>query len=91
MSVAGRVRPSPEPFESARTDIDAWAHARRFDGCRDTRVDQVRWLNNVGLAVHEITRPRVGRPGFCMGTHFEHGARAGYMRVVRRFGDSVIR
>lgn len=36
-------------------------------------------------AVHEITKLLVGRPDYCMGTHFEYGARAGYARVVRRF------
>jgi allantoinase len=39
-------------------------------------------------AVHEITKLLVGRPDYCMGTHFEYGARAGYARVVRRFVDA---
>lgn len=39
-------------------------------------------------AVHEITHLVVGRPDYCMGTHFEYGARAGYARVVARFIDA---
>ncbi len=38
-------------------------------------------------AVHEITLQRDG-PDYCMGTHFEYGARAGYARIVQRFVDA---
>ena len=39
-------------------------------------------------AVHEITHQRETGPDFCMATHFEYGARAGYARIVQRFVDA---
>lgn len=36
-------------------------------------------------AVHEITHRVEGAPDYCMATHFEYGARAGYARVAGRF------
>ena len=36
-------------------------------------------------AVHEITHRVDGAPDFCMGTHFEFGARVGHLRVMQRF------
>ena len=51
LSVARRVRHSSETLESAMTDLDAWANARRFDGRRDAHVDRHRWPNGAGLAV----------------------------------------
>jgi peptidoglycan/xylan/chitin deacetylase (PgdA/CDA1 family) len=36
-------------------------------------------------AVHEITKRLEGMPDYCLGTHFEYGARAGYHRIVQRF------
>lgn len=36
-------------------------------------------------AVHEITHRLDGGPDYCLGTHFEYGARAGYGRVLQRF------
>lgn len=42
----------------------------------------------VNEAVHEVTLRLDGLPDFCMGTHFEYGARAGYTRVVQRFIDA---
>lgn len=39
-------------------------------------------------AVHEVTHRIDGAPDFCMATHFEYGARAGYARVRQRFVDA---
>lgn len=39
----------------------------------------------VNEAVHEITHRVDGVPDFCMGTHFEYGARAGFARIAQRF------
>ena len=39
-------------------------------------------------AIHEVTHRIEGSPDYCMGTHFEYGARAGYGRVIRRFIDA---
>lgn len=39
-------------------------------------------------AVHEITHRIERVPDFCMGTHFEYGARAGYARIAQRFVDA---
>jgi len=39
-------------------------------------------------AVHEITHRVEGAPDYCMGTHFEYGARAGYARILQRFADA---
>lgn len=36
-------------------------------------------------AVHEITHEISNVPDFCMETHFEYGARAGYQRIAQRF------
>lgn len=36
-------------------------------------------------AVHEITHRLEGLPDYCLGTHFEYGARVGYPRIARRF------
>jgi peptidoglycan/xylan/chitin deacetylase (PgdA/CDA1 family) len=36
-------------------------------------------------AVHEVTHRIEGAPDYCMGTHFEYGARAGYARIAQRF------
>ncbi len=38
---------------------------------------------NEGL--HEVDNEIVGVPDFCMETHFEYGARAGYQRIANRF------
>lgn len=42
----------------------------------------------VNEAVHEVTRRIDGAPDYCMGTHFEYGARAGYARIAQRFVDA---
>ena len=42
----------------------------------------------VNEAVHEVTQRLDGGPDFCMSTHFEYGARAGYVRAVQRFIDA---
>lgn len=42
----------------------------------------------VNEAVHEITNRLDGIPDYCLGTHFEYGARAGYRRIVQRFVDA---
>lgn len=42
----------------------------------------------VNEAVHEVTNRIDGAPDYCLGTHFEYGARAGYRRVARRFEDA---
>jgi len=42
----------------------------------------------VNEAVHEVTHRIDGVPDYCMATHFEYGARAGYARVVRRFVEA---
>lgn len=39
-------------------------------------------------AVHEVTHRIDGARDFCMETHFEYGARAGYRRIVQRFVDA---
>ena len=39
-------------------------------------------------AVHEVTQRIDGGPDYCLGTHFEYGARAGYARVLQRFVDA---
>ena len=39
----------------------------------------------VNEAVHEVTHRVDGAPDYCLGTHFEYGARAGYARVAQRF------
>lgn len=44
--------------------------------------------DEVNEAVHEITNRLDGGPDYCMGTHFEYGARAGYRRIVQRFVDA---
>jgi peptidoglycan/xylan/chitin deacetylase (PgdA/CDA1 family) len=44
--------------------------------------------DDVNESVHEITHCLDGIPDFCMASHFEYGARAGYARVVRRFADA---
>lgn len=36
-------------------------------------------------AVHEVTHRIDGAPDYCLGTHFEYGARAGYARIAQRF------
>ncbi len=36
-------------------------------------------------AVHEVTHEITGVPDFCMESHFEYGARAGYQRIAQRF------
>jgi len=41
-------------------------------------------------AVHEITQRLDGAPDYCLGTHFEYGARAGYGRVLHRFVDAAL-
>ncbi|WP_315126068.1 polysaccharide deacetylase family protein [Comamonas antarctica] len=38
--------------------------------------------------VHEVVNALHGVPDFCMETHFEYGARAGYPRIARRFIDA---
>lgn len=42
--------------------------------------------DGVNEAVHEITHRVDGAPDFCLGTHFEFGARVGHARVLQRFG-----
>lgn len=44
--------------------------------------------DGVNEAVHEITNRVDGVPDYCMGTHFEYGARVGYARVAQRFVDA---
>ncbi len=44
--------------------------------------------DGVNEAVHEVTHRIDGAPDYCLATHFEYGARAGYARVVRRFADA---
>ena len=44
--------------------------------------------DEVNEAVHEITNRLDGMPDYCLGTHFEYGARAGYRRIVQRFIDA---
>jgi peptidoglycan/xylan/chitin deacetylase (PgdA/CDA1 family) len=39
-------------------------------------------------SVHEVTHRIDGGPDYCMATHFEYGARAGYARVRQRFVDA---
>lgn len=39
-------------------------------------------------AVHEVTHEIMGVPDFCMETHFEYGARAGYPRIAQRLIDA---
>lgn len=34
---------------------------------------------------HEVSNTIVGAPDYCMETHFEYGARAGYTRIAERF------
>lgn len=36
-------------------------------------------------SVHEVTHRIDHRPDYCLGTHFEYGARVGYSRVLQRF------
>ena len=36
-------------------------------------------------SAHEVNHEVKGVPDYCMQTHFEYGARAGYHRVIRRF------
>lgn len=43
--------------------------------------------DGVNEAVHEITQRVDGASDFCMGTHFEFGARVGHARVLQRFAD----
>ncbi|MGB3069097.1 MAG: polysaccharide deacetylase family protein [Ottowia sp.] len=38
--------------------------------------------------VHEVNHEIAGSPDFCMETHFEYGARAGYPRIAQRFADA---
>ena len=38
--------------------------------------------------VHEVTNEIFDVPDFCMETHFEYGARAGYQRIAKRFIDA---
>lgn len=38
-------------------------------------------------SVHEVVNEIVGAPDYCMETHFEYGMRAGYARIVERFGQ----
>lgn len=42
----------------------------------------------VNESVHEVTHRIDGAPDYCLGTHFEYGARAGYARVRQRFVDA---
>ncbi len=42
----------------------------------------------VNEAVHEVTQRLDGVPDFCLGTHFEYGARAGCARTLQRFIDA---
>lgn len=42
----------------------------------------------INEAVHEVTLRLDGGPDYCLGTHFEYGARAGYARIVQRFIDA---
>lgn len=44
--------------------------------------------DGVNEGVHEVTHRIDGAPDYCMGTHFEYGARAGYARVAQRFVDA---
>jgi allantoinase len=44
--------------------------------------------DRVNESVHEITHRLDGIPDYCMASHFEYGARAGYARVVQRFVDA---
>lgn len=38
--------------------------------------------------VHEVSHEITGVPDFCMETHFEYGARAGYGRIARRLASA---
>jgi peptidoglycan/xylan/chitin deacetylase (PgdA/CDA1 family) len=42
----------------------------------------------VNEAVHEVTNRLDSVPDYCLGTHFEYGARAGCARVLQRFVDA---
>jgi len=44
--------------------------------------------DGINEAVHEITNRLDGVPDYCLGTHFEYGARAGYARIAQRFVDA---
>lgn len=44
--------------------------------------------DGVNEAVHEVTHRIDGAPDYCLGTHFEYGARAGYARVAQRFVEA---
>jgi len=41
-------------------------------------------------AVHEVTHEVIDVPDFCMETHFEYGARAGYQRIAQRFTQAKL-
>lgn len=38
--------------------------------------------------VHEVSHEIVGVPDYCMESHFEYGARAGYQRIAARFANN---
>lgn len=44
----------------------------------------------VNEAVHEVTHRVDGAPDYCMATHFEYGARAGYARIAQRFAAAGV-
>lgn len=54
------------------------------EGAESSRADG----DPVNEAVHEVTHRVDGVPDFCMATHFEYGARAGYGRIARRFVEA---
>ena len=42
----------------------------------------------INEGTHEVSRRIDGAPDYCMGTHFEYGARAGYRRIISRFAGA---